>query len=52
MNYPDGMTRSHWAYIDGAEHHEDCPSYEEDTDCECENLIPSKFDIELERLGL
>jgi hypothetical protein len=89
-NYPDGMTRSDWAHIDGGDHHDDCPQspdYEffcvmkEDgqvydghgrgeicdemhdecsicesincrCDCDCENLFPSKYDIELERLGL
>ena len=50
-NYPDGMTSRDWAYLDGEEHPEDCPQYKDyDRDCECETL--SKYDIELERLGL
>ena len=50
-NYPDGMTSRDWAYLDGEEHPEDCPQYKDyDMDCECETL--SKYDIELERLGL
>jgi len=52
-NYPDGMTSRDWAHIDGIEHHEDCPQYEDfDMDCECDTLYPSKYDIELEKLGL
>ena len=52
-NYPDGMTSRDWAHIDGIEHHEDCPQYEDyDMGCECDTLYPSKYDIELEKLGL
>ena len=40
-NYPDGMTSRDWAHIDGIEHHEDCPQYEDyDMDCECDTLYP------------
>lgn len=69
-NYPDGMTKRDWEYLDGRDHHEDCPENldfdhdppdaccEHDKNgrcgcgCRCEELYPSKYDIELEKLGL
>lgn len=27
-NYPDGMTKKDWAYLEGGDHHEDCPHHE------------------------
>tara|TARA_R110002020_G_scaffold43504_1_gene126327 strand:+ start:433 stop:600 length:168 start_codon:yes stop_codon:yes gene_type:complete len=35
------------------EHCMDCPQYEDaDMNCECDDLYPSQYDIELEKLGL
>ena len=28
-NYPDGMTSREGAYLDGGDHHEDCPQHED-----------------------
>ena len=65
-NYPDGMTKRDWSHLDGRDHHEDCPENLDfdhthcvlqgdrcvSCECCCEELYPSKYDIELEKLGL
>ena len=44
-NYPDGMTRSDWAHIDGEEHSEVCPHHEDfqgsnnSSECYCGIII-------------
>ena len=55
MNYPDGMTSRDWAYLDGGDHHEQCPQHEDsdcDGQCECDQYVITDGDIALERAGL
>ena len=55
-NYPDGMRSRDWAYIDGDEHHEQCPQHEDsdcdESDCKCDQYELTAGDIALENAGL
>ena len=48
-NYPDGMTRAHWAYLDGEP---ECECDEDEDDCTCDRQQMTAEDIALENAGL